>query len=124
MPSIPLSPAGIAATLVLLMSPAKLSGFRVWTDRREFQPTLQTTRAIVKRRRTLALQFPVDRWFAPDDLAVSSGILAKEYATLSSATLIRDLAELKRLELIVKEKGRYKGNIEIMRGYLPMRKTK
>ncbi|MEK7242578.1 MAG: Fic family protein [Thermodesulfobacteriota bacterium] len=82
------------------------------------------TRAIVKRRRTLALQFPVDQWHTPDDLVVSSGILAKEYATLSSATLMRDLVELERLELIVKDKGRYKGNIEIMRGYLPMRKSK
>jgi len=82
------------------------------------------TRAIVKRQRTLALQFPVDRWHIPDDLVVSSGILAKEYATLSLATLMRDLAELERLELIVKDKGRYKGNIEIMRGYLPMRKIK
>ena len=82
------------------------------------------TRAIVKRQRNLALQFPVDRWHIPDDLVVSSGVLAKEYATLSSATLMRDLAELERLELIVKDKGRYKGNIEIMRGYLPMRKIK
>jgi Fic family protein len=82
------------------------------------------TRAIVKRQRTFALQFPVDQWHTPDDLVVSSGILAKEYATLSSATLMRDLAELERLELIIKDKGRYKGNIEIMRGYLPMRKTK
>ena len=82
------------------------------------------TRAIVKRRRTLALQFPVDRWLIPDDLVVSSGILAKEYAALSPTTLMRDLTELERLELIVKEKGRYKGNIEIMRGYLPMRKAK
>jgi hypothetical protein len=59
-----------------------------------------------------------------EDLVVSFSILAKEYATLSSATLMRDLAELERLELIVKNKGRYKGNITIMRGYLPMRKTK
>ena len=33
-------------------------------------------------------------------------------------------AELERLELIVKDKDKYKGNIEIMRGYMPMRKTK
>jgi Fic family protein len=83
------------------------------------------TRAIVKRRRTLALQFPVDKWNTPDDLVDSSGILAKEYTKLSSTTLMRDLAELERLELIVKDKDKYKGNIEIMRGYmLPMRKTK
>jgi len=82
------------------------------------------TRAIVKRQRTLALELPVDRWLTPDELVVSTGILAKEYATLSPATLMRDLTELERLELIIREKGRYKGNIEIMRGYLPMRKTK
>lgn len=83
-----------------------------------------TNEAITKRRRALALGFPVDRWLTPDALVVSSGILAKEYATLSPATLMRDLAERERLESIVREKGRYKGNIEIMRGYLPMRKTK
>ncbi|MEW6326327.1 MAG: Fic family protein [Thermodesulfobacteriota bacterium] len=74
------------------------------------------TRAIVKRRRTLALQFPVDKWNTPDDLIVGSGILAKEYARLSSTTLMRDLAELERLGLIVRDKDKYKGNIEIMRG--------
>jgi len=82
------------------------------------------TRAIVKRRRTLALQFPVDKWHTADELVVSSGILAKEYARLSSTTLMRDLAELERLELIVKEKDKYKGDIGIMRGYMPMRKTR
>jgi len=82
------------------------------------------TRAIVKRRRTLALQFPVDKWHTPDDLVVSSGILAKEYARLSSTTLMRDLAELERLDLIVRDKDKYKGNIDIMRGYMPLRKTR
>jgi Fic family protein len=81
------------------------------------------TRAIVKRRRTLALQFPVDKWHTADELVVSSGILAKEYARLSPTTLMRDFTELERLELIVKEKDKYKGNIDIMRGYMPMRKT-
>lgn len=82
------------------------------------------TRAIVKRQRTLALQFPVDKWNTSDDLVLSSGILAKEYSKLSPTTLMRDLSELERLGLIVKEKGKYKGNIEILRDYMPMRKTK
>ena len=59
---------------------------------------------------------PAFRLQHPEDLVVSPGILAKAYATLSSATLMRDLVDLERLELIVKEKGRYKRNIEIMRG--------
>jgi hypothetical protein len=62
------------------------------------------TRAIVKRRRTLALQFPVDQWQTPEGLINGSGILAREYARLSSTTLMRDLAELEKLELIVKDK--------------------
>jgi hypothetical protein len=33
---------------------------------------------LVKRRRTLAFYFPVGKWHTPDDLVVSSGILAKE----------------------------------------------
>ena len=82
------------------------------------------TRAIVKRQRTLALQFPVERWNTPDDLVASSGILAKEYAMLSATTLVRDITELEKLDLIVKDKDKYKGNIEIMHGYMPMRKTK
>jgi hypothetical protein len=93
-------------------------------DTLDSKKAMGKTRAIMKRRRTLALQFPVDQWHTPDDLVVSSGIPAKEYATLSPTTLMRDLMELERLELIVKDKGRYKRNIEIMRGYLPMRKTK
>jgi len=80
------------------------------------------TRAIVKRQRTLALQFPVERWNTPNDLIAGSGILAKEYATLSAATLMRDIAELEKLGLIVKDKDNYKGNIEIMHGYMPLRK--
>ena len=31
-----------------------------------------------------------------------------------------NLPNLKRLELIVKDKDKYKRNIEIMRGYMPM----
>jgi hypothetical protein len=37
---------------------------------------------------------------------------------------MRDFTELERLELIVKDKDKYKGNIEIMQGYMPMRKMK
>jgi Fic family protein len=82
------------------------------------------TRAIVKRRRTLALQFPVDQWKTTEELIDGSAILAKEYARLSSTTLMRDLAELQELGLVIKNKDKYKGNIDIMRGYMPLRKKK
>jgi hypothetical protein len=102
----------------------EMSWYKFIYDTLDSKKATGKTHAIVKRQRTLALQFPVDQWYTPNDLVVTSGILAKEYATLSPATLLRDLAELERLELIVKNNNRYKGNIEIMHGYLPMRKVK
>ncbi|RPH49073.1 MAG: Fic family protein [Desulfobacteraceae bacterium] len=109
---------------IVQMNLLEMSWHKLIYDVLDSKKATGKTRAIVKRRRTLALQFPVDKWNTPDDLVMSSGILAKEYVRLSPTTLMRDFAELERLELIVKDKDKYKGNIEIMRGYMPMRKTK
>ena len=51
------------------------------------------------------------------------GIMAKEKLELTWIGK-ENRPRLKRLELIVKDKDKYKGNIEIMHGYMPMRKTK
>jgi len=109
---------------IVQMNLLEMSWHKLIYDVLDSKKATGKTRAIVKRRRTLALQFPVDKWSTPDELVMSSGILAKEYVRLSPTTLMRDFAELERLELIVKDKDKYKGNIEIMRGYMPMRKTK
>jgi Fic family protein len=108
---------------VVQMNLLEMSWHKLIYDVLDSKKATGKTRTIVKRRRSLALQFPVDKWHTPDELVVSSAILAKEYARLSSTTLMRDLAELERLELILRDKDKYKGNIEIMRGYMPMRKT-
>jgi len=109
---------------IVQMNLLEMSWHKFIYDVLDSKKAMGKTRAIVKRRRNLALQVPVDKWQTPDDLIDSSGILAKEYARLSSTTLMRDIAELERLELIVKDKEKYKGNIEILRGYMPLRKTK
>ena len=64
----------------------------------------------------------MEKWQTAEELIDSSGVLAREYASLSLTTLTRDLAELEELGLIVKEKDKYKGNIDIMRGPMPLRK--
>jgi len=106
------------------MNLLEMSWHKFIYDLLDSKKTIGKTCTIVERQRTLALQFPVDKWNTPDDIVVSSGLLAKEYARLSPTTLNRDFAELERLGLIVKDKDKYKGNIEILRGYMPMRKTK
>jgi len=80
------------------------------------------TKAIVKRRRNIALNFPVDTFHDINFLLNNDPVLMKEYAKLSPATIRRDLIELERLELITRKDDKYKGNIEILRGFMPLKK--
>jgi len=80
------------------------------------------TKTIVKRRRNVALRFPTDRFYKIDELLESNPFLMKEYAKLSPLTRIRDFQELERLELITKDGTKYRGNIKILKGFMPLKK--
>jgi len=80
------------------------------------------TRAVVKRRRTLALRIPMDKEVTAANLLESDPALMKEYAKLKSTTLMRDLSELVMLELVAKTGNQYRGNIDIMQRLMPIRK--
>lgn len=86
--------------------------------------TAGKTRAIVKRRRDIALNFPTDSFLTIDHLLNNNAIFAREYAKLSPMTLKRDLLELEKLELIVRQGDTYKANIEILKQSMPLKKTK
>ncbi len=77
------------------------------------------TRTIVKRRRTLALAFPVDKWVLVDDLINEKGFLAKEYLSKKNAENPGNT-----YTIIIRDGKKYKGNIDIMKGYMAMRKSK
>jgi Fic family protein len=81
------------------------------------------SKAIIKRRRTLAINFPVDRFYTIDELLNTIPAVIKEYAKLSQFTLKRDLSELERLQLVAKKEDRYTGNIGILKGLMPRRKV-
>ena len=81
------------------------------------------TKAIVKRRRNVALRFPTDKFYDVDELLESNPYLMKEYAKLSPLTRSRDFQELERLELITKEENKYQGNIKILKGFMPLKKS-
>ena len=82
------------------------------------------TRAVVKRRQIFALAFPVDRWASIDDLISEKGTLAMLYAGKSRATRMRDIEELESLGLVVRQGRKFKGNMELLKGYMPMRRKK
>lgn len=80
------------------------------------------TKAVVKRRRTLALNFPVDAFYTIEELFSKSAPIIREYAKLGTATFRRDLEELLQLELVVQKEKTYKGNIDILHARMALRR--
>lgn len=79
-------------------------------------------RNVFKRKRSLMLAAPIDRWFDMDEIAFANPEISKEYAHLTVTTLKRDLEELIKMDLLVKNRGRYHTNTEKLLAYLPERK--
>jgi len=80
------------------------------------------SKSIVKRRRNAALHFPIDKFYGIDELLESNPFLMKEYAKFSNLTRARDFQELVKLELITREGTKYTGNIQILKGFMPLSK--
>jgi len=80
------------------------------------------TKSIVKRRRNVALHFPTDKLYDVDELLENNTFLMKEYAKLSPITRKRDLQELEKLYLVVREGTKYIGNVAILKGFMPLKK--
>jgi Fic family protein len=57
-----------------------------------------------------------------DKMTDVSPRVARDYARKDEKTLVRDLAELERLELIVKEKDGYRAKTEVVLAYVPGRR--
>ena len=80
------------------------------------------TKAIVRRRRNVALHFPTDKFYKVDELIENNPFLMKEYVKISSTTRKRDFQELEKLDLIVKKGSKYMGNVEILKGPMSLKK--
>jgi len=82
------------------------------------------SKAIVKRRRNVALHFPTDKFYGIDELLESNPVFIREYAMCSPVTRARDLKELEKLNLIYKAGNKFIGNIQILKGMMPLRKNR
>ncbi len=74
------------------------------------------SKAVVKRRRNLALHFPIEKFYTLDEILDTKAAITKDYSRLGSATFKRDIDELVRLELVIQDGKSFKGNIEILQG--------
>lgn len=80
-------------------------------------------RAANKRRRKLVLSMVFDRGYLLNEINLISPEVAREYATLSVRSIIRDLKELERMALVYRKDGdkRYYANISQLqlKGHFP-----
>ena len=82
-----------------------------------------TKREVFKRKRALILQTPIDQTFSVDELMVISPDIAKKYAKVGRATVLRDLKELQDLNLLKKTGRNYMANTGILKAMMPGKKA-
>lgn len=83
-----------------------------------------TKRGAFKRKRELILAMPIDKSFSVDDMALISPNIAKEYATLHRATILRDIRELEDIKLLIKDGRKYRANTQLLKSMTPLKKIK
>lgn len=80
-------------------------------------------RRVFKRRRELMLHFPLHEAVPLDDLPMQTINLARQYATLTSTTLLRDVKYLIDMDLVVPDEptGGYRAHTDLLRRQMPVR---
>lgn len=88
-----------------------------------FADVKYTKKEVFKRKRALMLQLPIDKEFSINEILELSPYIAKKYATLNRATVLRDLKELQELNLLKKEGRKYKANTRILKAMMPGKRS-
>lgn len=87
-----------------------------------FSDVKYTKKAAFKRKRELILSMPLNQALDVDQILELTPGIAKKYATVSRATILRDLKELQELNLLVKIGNKYTPNTNILRAMMPSKK--
>jgi len=82
-----------------------------------------TKKSAFKRKRSLILQIPIDQIFSVDELMMITPDIARKYAVVGRATVLRDLKELQRLNLLRKMGRSYMANIGVLKTMMPDKKA-
>jgi hypothetical protein len=85
-----------------------------------------SNRIVFKRRRDIMLAIPLSEPFDVEALPILTTKIARLYGSLSGRTITRDLSELLKMELLVKEGAMYKANTQalMLTGHLPQKRQK
>ena len=82
-----------------------------------------TKKTAFKRKRELIFEMPIKQELDVDQIVELTPGIAKKYATLNRATVLRDLKELQQLNLLVKVGRKYKANTIMLKALMPSKKS-
>lgn len=88
-----------------------------------FADVKYTKKDAFKRKREVMLNMPVNQEFDVDQITELTPSIAKKYATVNRATILRDLKELQELNLLVKAGRKYTPNTRILKAMMPSKKA-
>lgn len=88
-----------------------------------FSDIKYTKRDAFKRKRELILCMPINKELDVDQLIELNPSIAKRYATVNRATILRDIKELQDLNLLVKIGRKYTPNTRILKAMMPSKKA-
>ena len=77
---------------------------------------------VFKRKRGLMLAMPIDRKLTVAEILAADPEIAREYAALTPSVLARDLKDLMRMKLLLKEGQYYRANNRELLSHLPEKK--
>jgi len=82
-----------------------------------------TKKTAFKRKRELIFEMPINQELDVDQIVELTPGIAKKYATLNRATVLRDLKELQQLNLLIKVGRKYKANTIMLKAMMPGKKS-
>ncbi len=84
--------------------------------------SVEGQKEVFKRKRTFALEIPIDKKFTKEEIPNLNIALARLYSNISEKTLERDINELIDLEILKQEDGKYFANISALNRMIAKRK--
>jgi Fic family protein len=79
-------------------------------------------KSVFKRRRRLALALPPHRALTPNEIMMLEADLARDYASLTPRTLLRDLEELRLMEIVIEREGTFRTNLGLLVPHMARRR--
>lgn len=81
-------------------------------------------KTVFKRRRRLALALPPNQALTPDQIMMLTPEIAREFGSVTVRTLLRDLDELREMEIVIEKDGKIRANLGLLVPHMARRRRR